>query len=136
MQRNWAMKKDDTLKLWRELASGGDPLAVMRPIPPKTSGSRYGCDGIRIDGSPAFIDAVLSCLKALIPGENNVTRLELARNVVQRREGYKAGMNADDGAEVCYIRLHERTLEGAHVSAFFDRDLHAATEKYAETIGA
>ena len=130
------MRKQDTLKHWRSLEPGGDPLAVMRPIPCKTVGSRYGCDGIRIDGSPAFIDAVLSCLKSIIPGENNVTRLELARNTVTRKPGYKAGMNAGQGAEVCYVRLHRRTAEGSAASAFFDRDLHAQTEAYAAAIGA
>ena len=130
------MKKADTLAHWRTLTPDQNPLAAMRPIRTGTKGSRYGCDGIRIDGSPAFIDAVLSRLQPLIDGENNVTRLELARNVVQVQPGYKSGQNADTGAEVCYIRLHMRTAEGSHVSAFFDRDLHAASERYAETIGA
>lgn len=130
------MKKSEALTQWRGLTPGADPLAVMRPIRPKTQGSRYGCDGIRIDGSPAFIDAVLSNLKAIIPGENNVTRLELARNAVKHQPGYKAGQNAADGAQVCYIRLHMRTASGAHASVFFDRDLHAASEQYAALIGA
>ena len=130
------MKKADTLKHWRTLEPGQNPLAVMCPIQPKTVGSRYGCDGIRIDGSPAFIDAVLSCLKDLLPGENNVTRLELARNHVTKKPGYKSGMNAEADAEVCYIRLHARTIEGQHVSAFFDRDLYSQTEAYAKAIGA
>ena len=130
------MTKATTLQQWRAMEPGGNPLAAMRPIPYKTGGSKYGCDGIRIDGSPAFIDAVLSCLQGLIDGENNVTRLELARHAVEPKPGYKAGQNADKGAQVCYIRLHLRSTEGAHVSAFFDRNLHGASERYAETIGA
>lgn len=129
------MRKADTLKQWKALEPGQDPLAVMAPIMSGTTGSRYGCDGIRIDGSPAFVDAVLSCLKSLIPGENNLTRLELARSKVTRKPGYKAGMNADVDAEVCYVRLHKRTVQGSHVSAVFDRHLHGQTEKYAEALG-
>ena len=130
------MRKHESLERWAGLAAGQNPLAVMRPIQPKTRGSRYGCDGIRIDGSPAFIDAVLSCLKPLLDGENNATRLELARNVVTCQPGYKSGRNADPGAEVCYIRLHVRGRERAMSSAFFDKHLHAASERYAEAIGA
>ena len=130
------MKKQEAIEHWKAMESGRNPLAVMSPIPPKTKGSRYGCDGIRIDGSPAFIDAVLSNLQSLLDGENNFTRLELSRNAVKVSPGYKSGKNASMGAECCYIRLHERTSEGAHVSAVFDRDLHEVSERYAETIGA
>ncbi len=130
------MRKSDSLKHWRGLEPGQDPLKYMAPIPYKTTGSRYGCDGIRIDGSPAFIDAVLSRLQSLLDGENNVTRLELARHAVKVQPGYKSGQNADAGAEVCYVRLHMRSTQGSAVSSFFDRKLHRATERYAETIDA
>ncbi len=130
------MTKAQTLQAWRSLEPRQNPLALMVPIPAKTTGSRYGCCGVRIDGTPQFIDAVLSNLQGLIDGENNVTRLELARNKVTCKPGYKAGQNASEGAESCYIRLHMRTRQGSHVSAFFDRDLHGASERYAETIGA
>lgn len=130
------MKKSEALTHWKALEAGQDPLAAMRPVPYKTTGSRYGCDGIRIDGSPEFIDAVLSNLQALVDGENNVTRLELARHEVKPQPGFKAGENAASGAEVCYLRLHMRSKEGAHASAFFDRNLHESTERYAEKVGA
>jgi hypothetical protein len=130
------MKKADSLKHWRELPNDQDPLARMTPIPYKTSGSRYGCCGIRIDGNPEFIDAVLSRLKPLLDGENHVTRLELARNQVACREGYNAGQNAATGSECCYIRLHMRGAEGAMASAVFDTHLHAATNRFAKSINA
>lgn len=130
------MKKAEALTHWRGMEPSKNPLALMQPIPYKTEGSKYGCSGIRIDGSPEFIDAVLSNLKSLIDGENNVTRLELARHKVEPRPGYSAGVNADSNAEVCYIRLHMRSAQGSAVSAFFDRNLHAASERYADTIGA
>lgn len=128
------MKKQDSLKRWAALEPGQDPLLVMQPIPYKTEGSRYGCCGVRIDGPPEFVDAVLSNLKSLLAGENCVTRLELARSQVQRREGFNAGQNAASGAEVCYIRLHERGREGAMASAY-DPRMRAATERYASVLG-
>jgi hypothetical protein len=85
----------------------------MRPIGYKTKGSRYGCDGIRIDGSPEFIDAVLSCLKSILPGD--------------------ARFENGHGGEVCYIRLHQRGSEAAGYN-LYDRELFAATEQYADTL--
>lgn len=128
------MKKEETLKRWKSLEAGQDPLPKMAPIPYKTSGSRYGCCGIRIDGSPEFVDAVLSNLKSLLDGENCVTRLELSRSKVKRQAGYKAGQNADSDAEVCYVRLHERGREGAMVSGF-DSRLRKSTERFANALG-
>ena len=129
-------KKQDTLANWRKLKRGQNPLKAMWPIPYKTKGSRYGCCGIRIDGSPNFIDAVLSNLKDLLDGENAVTRLELARNKVQRQEGFNAGENASSDAEVCYIRLHERGREAVIAGALLGSpDEKAATERYAHVLG-
>jgi hypothetical protein len=102
----------------------------MTPIPYKVRGSRYGACGVRIDGNPQFIDAVLSCLKPLLDGENHVTRLELARNIVDGSGIGKTLDNADRGAECCYIRLHMRGNEGRMASAIFDRHLDGATETF------
>jgi hypothetical protein len=123
-------KKADNLKHWGSLPAGQDPLPHMTPIPYKAQGSRYGACGIRIDGTPAFIDAVLSNLKTLIDGENNLTRLDLARTVVDGSKLGKAFHNAAEEAEVCYVRLHERGQEGKHASIFFDKHLHEATARH------
>lgn len=112
------------------MPDGQNPLAHMTPIPYKSRGSRYGACGIRIDGNPQFIDAVLSCLKPLIAGENHATRLELARHVADGSGIGKALPNADADAEVCYIRLHVRGGEAQMVSAMFDRSMDAATESW------
>ena len=125
------MKKQDTLAHWMGMTADQDLLKHMDPIPYKTTGSRYGACGIRIDGNPEFIDAVLSNLKGLIDGENHVTRLELARNVVDGSGIGKVLPNAGQGAECCYIRLHMRGAEGAIASSVFDRHLTGATERFA-----
>lgn len=129
------MKKSETLKVWSEMESNQPILPHMVPVRYKATGSRYGACGIRIDGNPAFVDAVLSRLKDLIDGENHFTRLELARNRVDGSGIGKALPNAENNAECCYIRLHERGHEGVIASAFFDKNLRGATERFATAHG-
>ena len=129
------MKKAQALAHWETLEPNQDPLEHMTPLAYKAEGSSYGACGIRIDGNPQFVDAVLSCLKTLLDGENQVTRLALARNEVAPVEingERKTFHNADRGAEVCYVRLHMRGHEGAMVEALSGSH-KAATERFAAT---
>jgi hypothetical protein len=64
------MKKQDTLRQWKELPENLPIMPHFRALPYRATGSKYGACGIRIDGSPEFVDAVLSRLKDLIDGEN------------------------------------------------------------------
>ena len=131
--------KEGVLKRWAALPDRQDPLPLMEVIPYKATGSTYGACGIRIDGTPEFVDAVLSNLKSLISGENNFTRLGLSRNAVATKlevnGKVKTFTNSAAGAEVCYIRLHERGGEGQHASLIFDRHLHEASAKWGEGRG-
>lgn len=114
--------KDEVMSQWRRLPSDVNPLPLMRPIPYKAEGSKYGTCGIRIDGTPEFVEAVLGKLKDLLPGENGKTRLELARrkvSPVEIRGERKSFENASIDAEVCYIRLHERGDEMQMLNAVF-----------------
>lgn len=124
------MKKSETLNQWKAMPDHQPMLRHMNPIPYKARGSTYGACGIRIDGTPAFVEAVLSNLKELIDGENHLTRLALARNVVDGSGIGKELPNAEHKAEVCYIRLHVRGNEGMIASGIFDRHLDQATERY------
>jgi hypothetical protein len=126
------LKKSQALAEWHGLTQGQNPLEHMTPIPYKSEGSRYGPRTLRIGGSPEFIDAVLSNLKPLLDGENQVTRLELARNevkptVINGEE--KRFTNAASNAEVCYIRLHVRGQEGMMLAGY-DKSLNAPTDRY------
>ena len=128
--------KAETLQHWTNLPKGQDPLKHMQPIPYKAEGSRYGACGVRIDGSPEFIDAVLSNLKSLLDGENQVTRLELARSEVKPtviNGERKAFHNTARAAEVCYIRLHQRGHEGVIAATIFNRNLAPATDRFMAT---
>lgn len=120
--------KEAALVRWAGLEAGQNPLKYMEPISPKTRGSRYGACGVRIDGNPKFVDAVLSCLKPMLDGENHTTRLNLS--ITPAVTGFKDTPNADDGAEVCYIRLYWRGREGSMASAIFNRDLDGAEQRH------
>lgn len=115
-------RKADQMAAWAGLAPRQPIMPVMEAIPYKRSGSRYGACGIRIDGTPAFIDAVLSHLKEILAGENCETRLELARATVDGSGIGKSLPNtAGDDAECCYIRLHERGHEAKRLLSRYGR---------------
>lgn len=127
------LRKANLLQTWKDLPNCENLLTNMQPLPPKHEGKTFGLDGIRIDGSKEFIFNVMSRLKDIIDGENQVTRLQLAMQNCDNAEG---DFNKGNGGYVCYIRLHCRTAQGSATSAFFDRDLKVATENYAEAIGS
>lgn len=129
------MKKADALKLWSGLPDNLPALPHFRPIAYKSVGSSYGACGVRIDGSPEFVDAILSRLKELIAAENHVTRLELSRQPVKARPGRPLD-KAVANAEVCYIRCHMRGSEGSMMSAYCNRELDSATEQFAAAVDA
>lgn len=109
--------KHATLKHWAGMESNQDVIPHFDPIPNKSTGSSYGACGIRIDGNPEFIDAVMSRLQDLLQLECSDTRLELARSKVLPKTingQTKTWDKACTGAEVCYIRLHSRGPEAQH----------------------
>lgn len=124
------MEKKVALKTWEALPENLPILPHFNPIAYKATGSNYGACGIRIDGNPEFVRAVMSRLKDLIAGENHVTRLGLAWNNVDGSGIKKELNNAEKSAECCYIRLHMRGREGAMISGIFNRNLDKATEAF------
>lgn len=108
------MKKAETMAMWQGLTENQPIMPEMRPIPYKASGSTYGACGVRVDGTPAFVQAVLSHLKEMISGENDFTRLALAYNEVDGEKLNKSFDNKELNAVCCYIRLHERGNEAQH----------------------
>ena len=104
------LDKADALTHWRALPDG--QALRMTPIPYKTEGSKYGYDGIRIDGTRAFIDSVLSRLKPLLAGENDSTRLELNYTETADRE-----TGRPTGQWVCYVRTHARGRDAQFANA-------------------
>ena len=110
MQKPERMTKAEALEHWSGLEE--TPLH-MAPVPYKATGSKYGFDGIRIDGTRRFIDSVLAQIKPLMEQENGGTRLELNYTETTERE-----TREPTGAWVCYVRVHERGHEAQMVNAF------------------
>ena len=95
------MEKKAFLKHWSGLRANQKlrPKAVRY----RHEGSTYAEDGIRITGSKAFVDSVLSRLKDLLKLEGDGTRLQVV---------YKRSTDRDSGKTLtsynCYVQVHER----------------------------
>lgn len=104
------MKKKQILEHWQGL----EPNQKVEPdiIPYKHRGSTYDEDGIRITGSEAFIDSVLSHLKPLLEYEDGDSRLQVS---YQESKDRKTGRPT--GKFCCYIQVHERGGEAKIANA-------------------
>ena len=117
------MRKAEMLTHWQ----GIKPNQALKPgvIPYKHQGSTFAEDGIRITGSRAWIDSVLSRLTDLLAYEGIDTRLQVS----YKQSNDKAG-NLIPDAYNCYIQVHRRGSEGAILQAYIAgdtgkvRDLH------------
>lgn len=74
--KGWKAAKSQVMKHWTQLPPGR-PMAELRTIPYDHKGPTYSYDGLRVTGSPNFIDAVLSRLKDLLAYEGNDTHLQV-----------------------------------------------------------
>ncbi len=95
------MEKQPFLKHWTKLRT--DQKLDPRPVRYSHEGSTYAEDGIRITGSKAFVDSVLSRLKDMLKFESDETRLQVV---------YKRSTDRESGKTIasynCYIQVHER----------------------------
>ncbi len=95
------MEKKAFLKHWSGLRANQKlrPKAVRY----RHAGSTYAEDGVRITGSRAFVDSVLSWLKDLLKLECDNTRLQVV---------YQRSTDRDSGRSLssynCYVQVHER----------------------------
>jgi hypothetical protein len=108
------MKKDQMIERWKSL---GDSKVVMpRVVPYKHKGSTFDQDGIRITGTTAFIDSVLSRVKDLLSYENGETRLSVSWTETKDRE-----TKVKTGTYNCYIQVHERGPQAKMANAIMRR---------------
>jgi hypothetical protein len=75
-QKPWKASKQEILDYWRKLPSS-IPMMGLKIIPADHEGSTYSFDGMRIAGSPNFINAALARLKDLLQFEGDSTKLQL-----------------------------------------------------------
>src|SRR5581483_10633697 len=95
----WKAKKADVLRMWQDIRPGL-PLEVQ-PVEKGHSGTRFDEDGIRITGSPAFINSVLSRLKDFLT-YNSTPNMKLD---VEYRE-VQSKMGTDPGRKVYVFYVH------------------------------
>jgi len=104
------MNKAQILEHWKGIKPD-QPIAISE-VAYKHTGSTYAEDGIRLTGSQAFIDSILSRLTDLLDYEGDGTRLQLV---------YKQSVDKDTGSPLpsynCYIQVHERGREAQIMNA-------------------
>ena len=97
------MKKDKFIKYWKGLRK--NQKLQLKPIPYTHKGTTFAEDGIRITGSRAFVDSVLSRLKDMLDYESEETRLQVT---------YDRSTDRDTGKKLCsygcYIQVHGRGM--------------------------
>jgi len=106
------MTKDQMLDRWRRIPNN---LSLRpTPVPYKHRGSTYDEDGIRITGTPQFIDSVLSRLRDLLAYESATTRLQVV---------YQESRDKDTGRCLgswnAYVQVHERGREAKIMRTMF-----------------
>jgi len=80
---------------------------LMEILPSSYQGSRFGHDGLRIEGSQLFIFFILSKLKELYAMENEETRLEIVMHELDLNEVQKP-RNIENSHWVLYVRVIDR----------------------------
>jgi len=95
------MEKEPFLKHWSKLRA--NQKLSPKPVRYTHEGSTYAEDGVRITGSKAFVDSVLSRLKDLLAYESGETRLQAV---------YKRSTDRESGKTIssynCYVQVHAR----------------------------
>ena len=106
------MKKTEFIQHWNLI----EPNKKLKPCPIayKHKGSTFDEDGIRILGSPEFIDAVLSRVKDLLDYENGSTRLSISHSEATDKE-----TGRPLGSYKAYIQVHERGEQARAINAMF-----------------
>jgi len=95
------MEKKPFLKHWAKLRA--NQKLSPKPVRYTHEGSTYAEDGIRITGSKAFVDSVLSRLKDLLKYESDETRLQVVYKKSTDRESGKTLTSYN-----CYVQVHAR----------------------------
>lgn len=100
----WKASKAQILNYWKSIRS--DQPIAMKPIRYDHKGSTYGEDGIRITGSPNFIQAVLGKLRELLKYEGPDTKLGVVYRQTFSKKRQSMGLSPI--SFVFYIQSKER----------------------------
>ena len=111
-QKPWKARRADVLKFWQTLQPGM-PLQPT-PIEKGHRGTRFRRDGLRITGTAAYVNSVLSHLKDFLDYENNPrTKLDVEYRQLESKEGeYQS-----TPIFVCYVYVMKQQEEGPTLPA-------------------
>lgn len=100
----WKAKRQDVVSFWQSLK----PNMPIKPTPVSRlhKGTRFDQDGIRITGSPDFINGVISRLKDMLQYDAHPgTKLDVEYRQIETKDGEVKGMPI----YVFYIHVLEKT---------------------------
>lgn len=84
-QKPWKAKRADVISFWQRLKPNL-PLKV-NPIDPNHRGTRFHEDGLRITGSPEFINSILSRIKDFLGYDSQNSKLDVEYRSIENKEG-------------------------------------------------
>jgi len=89
-RKPWKAKRADVLKFWQGLTPN-QPIQV-EPVSKFHHGTKFREDGLRITGSPEFINGVLSRVKDLLQYDANpATKLDVEYRQIENKSGDLVG---------------------------------------------
>ena len=111
LSKPWKAQKAQVVDHWQKLRPQ-QPFGQIRAIPREHKGPTYGFDGMRITGSPQFIDSVISRLKDLLNLESEETRLAL---IYRQQVNNKTEQPVPD-SYVFYLQIKDRRSVGPEIA--------------------
>jgi hypothetical protein len=105
-RKPWKAKRAEVLRFWQSLR----PNLPIRPTPVNSQhkGTKFREDGLRVTGSPDFINGVLSRLKDLLQYDTNPgTKLEVEYRAIENKEGQLQG----EPMYVCYVHVIQKKMD-------------------------
>ena len=85
-RKPWKAKRADVIRFWQSLTPN-QPIEVS-PVSKYHKGTKFREDGLRVTGTPEFINGVLSRIKDLLQYEANpATKLEVEYRAIENKQG-------------------------------------------------
>ena len=104
VQKKWKATKEQIVAAWKQLRP--DMPIQINPIDYAHKGSTYGEDGIRITGTPQFINSVMARLKEMLNFESPSTKLAVTYRETQSPSKTALGQNKT--SYVFYVAARKR----------------------------
>lgn len=118
--------KSDVVTMWKEAITINHQRKkvmlptllgeVAEPLSSDYQGSRFGHDGIRIEGSINFVMALMGCLDDLYKLETDTVRLEVVMHELHS-SSVNPPYNKQESHWVCYIRPIYRQSNYTHYTS-------------------